>query len=99
MIDIVSNNVLTNIAMDTYIVGMAIKGGTIYYCAAGKGLKMLNLSDKSVSDIINSDMSYVYYVATTGDKLYYTNCISHTVTCCDLHGTTQWKFNDFLCLS
>jgi DNA-binding beta-propeller fold protein YncE len=55
---------------------------------------MLNLSDKSVSDIINSDMSYVYYVATTGDKLYYTNCFSHTVTCCDLHGTTQWKFND-----
>jgi hypothetical protein len=40
-------------------------GGTIYYCAAGKGLKMLNLSDKSVSDIINRDMTFVYYVATS----------------------------------
>ena len=72
---------------------MAIKGGTIYYCAAGKGLKMLNLSDKSVSDIINRDMTFVYYVATSEDKLYYTNYENHTVTCCDLHGTTLWEFN------
>jgi sugar lactone lactonase YvrE len=55
---------------------------------------MINLSDKSVSDVINSDMPYVYYVATSGDKLYYTNSNTHGVTSCDLHGTTQWKFND-----
>jgi hypothetical protein len=52
---------------------------------------MLNLIDRSVSDIINSSMSYV---ATFGDKLYYTNCNTHTVTCCDLHGTTQWEFKN-----
>jgi DNA-binding beta-propeller fold protein YncE len=55
---------------------------------------MLNLSDKSVSDIISSSMSGVYYVATSEDKLYYTNINTHTVTCCDLHGTTQWEFKD-----
>ena len=94
MIDIESQEVVTTISMDTDIFGMVVRGRTMYYCTLNKGIKMLNLSDKSVSDIINSDMSYVYYVATTGDKLYYTNCFSHTVTCCDLHGTTQWKFND-----
>ena len=31
---------------------------------------------------------------TSGDKLYYTNYSTHTVTCCDLHSTKQWKFND-----
>ena len=31
---------------------------------------------------------------TSGDKLYYTNYFTHTVTCCDLHSTTPWKFND-----
>ena len=31
---------------------------------------------------------------TSGDKLYYTNYSTQTVTCCDLHSTTQWKFND-----
>jgi DNA-binding beta-propeller fold protein YncE len=79
--------------MDTYIAGMAMRGDTLYYCAWDKGLRMLNLSDKSISDVINSDMTYVYYVATSGDKFYYTNCSTHTVTCCDLHGTTQWEFN------
>ena len=55
---------------------------------------MLHLSDKTVSDIINTNMTGVYYVATSGDKLYYTNYGIHTVTCCDLHGTTQWEFKD-----
>jgi hypothetical protein len=94
LIDIESQKVMTTIFMETDICGMAIRGRTIYYCAWGKGLKMLNLNDKSVSDIIKRDMSYVIYLATFGDKLYYTNWKTHTVTCCDLQGTTQWEFKD-----
>ena len=94
IIDIESKKVMTTIPMNTYIYGMAVRGRTIYYCASGEGLKMLNLSDRSVSDIISSDMYYVDYVATSGDKLYYTNTNTNTVTCCNLHGTTQWKFKD-----
>jgi DNA-binding beta-propeller fold protein YncE len=55
---------------------------------------MLNLSDWSVSDIISSSMNGVHYVAISGDKLYYTNVSTYAVTCCDLHGTTQWEFKD-----
>jgi hypothetical protein len=94
IIDIESQKVMTTISMDTNIYGMAVRGRTIYYCTNYKGIKMLNLSDKSVSDIINSNMSGVYFVATSDDKLYYTNTYTHTVTCCDLHGTTQWEFKD-----
>jgi WD40 repeat protein len=97
MIDIESQEFII-ISMDADMYGMTVRGRTIYYCAWDKGLKMLNLSDKSVNDIINSDMSYVCYVATSGDKLYYTNYNTHTVTCCDLHGTTEWKFKDNLVL-
>jgi hypothetical protein len=93
IIDIVSNEVLKTISMDTHIAGMAIRGGTIYYCTWEEGLKNLSLSDYSVSDIVNRDMNFVYYVATSEDKLYFTNYETHTVTCCDLHGTTQWEFN------
>jgi DNA-binding beta-propeller fold protein YncE len=85
---------MTTIPMDTCIDGMAVRGRTICHYARDKGLKMLNLSDKSVSDIISSDMFYVAYVATSGDKLYYPNYGTHTVTCCDLHGTTHWEFKD-----
>ena len=94
IIDIESQKVMTTIPMDTDIYGMAVRGSTIYYCASNNGLRMLNLTDKSTSDGINSNMSGVYYVATSSDKLYYTNFDTHTVTCCDLHGITQWKFND-----
>jgi DNA-binding beta-propeller fold protein YncE len=85
---------MTSISMDTNIYGMAVRGRTIYYCTGNKGLKMINLSDKSVSDIIQNNMSNVYYVATFRNKLYYANGDTHTVTCCDLHGTTQWEFKD-----
>jgi len=95
LIDIESKKVMiATIPMHTLIIGMAVRGRTIYYSALNAGLKMLSLSDKSVSTIISSDMSGVYYVATSGDKLYYTNVNTHAVTCCDLHGTTQWEFTD-----
>jgi DNA-binding beta-propeller fold protein YncE len=94
IIDIESQKVMTTISMDTYIYGMAVRGRTIYCCAGSKGIKMLNLNDKSISNIINSNMLGVHYVATSGDKLYYANFNTDTVTCCELHGTTQWKFND-----
>ena len=94
IIDIESQEVMTTISMDTNIYAMAVRGRTIYFCAKDKGLKMLNLSDKSVSDIISSSMSAVDYVATSGDKLYYTTFNTSAVTCCDLHGTTQWEFKD-----
>jgi hypothetical protein len=96
IIDIESQKVMTTISMDTYIYGMAVRGRTIYYCAGSKGLKMLNLNDKSISNIINSNMKGVVYVTTSEDKLYYANNNTHTVTCCDLHGTTQWEFTDVL---
>ena len=89
-----SQKIMTTISMDTHIDSMAVRGRTIYVCAKDKGLKMLNLSDKSVSDIISSSMSGVDYLATSGDKLYYTNFNTYAVTCCDLHGTTQWEFTD-----
>jgi DNA-binding beta-propeller fold protein YncE len=94
IINIENKKVMATISMDTDICGMAIKGRTIYYSTWNKGLKMLNLSDKSVSDIINREMCYVNYVATFGEKLYYTNWKTHTVTCCDLQGITQWEFKD-----
>ena len=63
---------MTTISMDTSIIGMAISGRTIYYSTWDDGLKMLNLSDQSVSNIINSNTSNVRCVATSGDKLEHT---------------------------
>ena len=89
MIEIESLKVKTTISMDADMYGMTVRGRTIYYCTENKGLKMLSLSDKSVSDIINSERSTVKYVATSVDKLYYPGYCTCTVRCCDLYGIAQ----------
>jgi DNA-binding beta-propeller fold protein YncE len=94
IIDIENQEIMTTISMDTYIYGMAVRGRTIYYCTEDQDLRMLNLSDKSASDIIKSNVYQFDYLATSGDKLYYTTANTHTMACCDLQGTTQWEFKD-----
>jgi hypothetical protein len=96
IINIESKKVMTTIHMYMGVYGMAVSGRAIYYCSHDNytGLHMLDLSDKSVSDIIISDKFRAFYVATSGDKLYYINRYNDTVTCCNLHGTTQWEFTD-----
>jgi DNA-binding beta-propeller fold protein YncE/gas vesicle protein len=94
IIGIQRKKVITTISIDTDSYGMAVRGKSIYYCTQGNGLKMLNLSDNSVSDIISSSKANVNYVATSGEKLYYTHWYTDTVTCCNLDGTTQWDFKD-----
>ena len=61
IIDIESQNVMTTISVDTHSYDMAVRGRTLYYCAGSKGIKMLNLNDKSKSNVINSNMLGVYY--------------------------------------
>ena len=51
IIDIESQKVMRTISLDTEMYGMVVRGRTINYCTVQKGLKMLNLSDKYVSDI------------------------------------------------
>jgi hypothetical protein len=53
--------VMTTISIDTLSYGMAVRGRTIFYCARENGLKMLNLSDNSVSNIINSNWKVPFY--------------------------------------
>jgi hypothetical protein len=60
IIDIDRQEVMTTISMDTDIIGMAVRGRTIYYYTGNKGLNMLNLSDQFVSDIISSNTSNVW---------------------------------------
>jgi len=91
IIDIESQKVMTSISIDANIFGMAVGGRTLYCSTGDEGIKLLNLSDQSVSDVVCTD---VYYVATSGDKLYYTHWNSDIVTCCNLHGTTQWELTD-----
>jgi hypothetical protein len=62
MIDIESQEVMRTISMDTDIHGLAVRARTIYYCARKNGLKMLSLSDQSISAVINNKYMILFYL-------------------------------------
>ncbi|XP_052089864.1 uncharacterized protein LOC127726526 [Mytilus californianus] len=74
--------------------GIAYNDGSLLYCCRENGLQMINLSDESITNVINVKLSSLSYVTVFGDKLFYTNCDNNSVTCCDYHGNILWTFCD-----
>jgi hypothetical protein len=98
-----SSGLVTTVSIDTDIYGMAVRGSTIYYCAENNGLKMLNLSDRTVSDIINSNISGVYYVATSSNRkavvlLFTTNNLLVDMSYSSTRGFFRPSLEDNSCL-
>jgi DNA-binding beta-propeller fold protein YncE len=65
----------------------------LWHCPSGEITTTL-LEEWPTTYTFSSNKYNVTYVATSGKKLYYTGYYTHAVTCCDLHGTTQWEFKD-----
>ncbi|CAC5413294.1 unnamed protein product [Mytilus coruscus] len=86
------------ITVNPYNDGAVYKDGHLIYCAREKGLQMINLNDESITNVNNNKLSNLAYVTTFGDKLFYTNCDNHSVTCCDYHGNILWTFCDKIVL-
>ncbi|CAC5357685.1 unnamed protein product [Mytilus coruscus] len=74
--------------------GVAFKDGHLIYCSWKKGLKMISLSDESITNVTNKKIPYQAHVTTFGDNLFYTNDVKHRVTCRVYHGNILWTFSD-----
>ncbi|XP_063404179.1 uncharacterized protein LOC134687651 [Mytilus trossulus] len=94
IIDTKNKKLKKTIEVTSAIDGIAYKDGHLIYCARDKGLQMISLSNESVTTIINKKLSDFAFVATFGDKLFYTDSDNHSVTCCDYHGNILWTFCD-----
>lgn len=55
---------------------------------------MVSLRDESIICIIPCEMSSQSNVATSGDKLFFTNEKNHEVICCDYYGNLLWTFGE-----
>ncbi|XP_071121518.1 putative autophagy-related protein 11 [Mytilus edulis] len=92
IIDLERKQIKKTISLDSYIYGIALKDNRLIYSAEDKGIRMVKLSDESISDVVREPMPSQCYVATFRDNIYHTNRSSHAVTCYNLQGDTQWKF-------
>ncbi|XP_063401787.1 uncharacterized protein LOC134686011 [Mytilus trossulus] len=94
IIDLKKHTLKKSIKVHSYNRGAVYRDGHLIYCAREKGLRMISLSDESITNVTNNKLSSLAYVTTFGDKLFYTNSEDHNVTCCDKHGYILWMFSD-----
>ncbi|CAC5396348.1 unnamed protein product [Mytilus coruscus] len=94
IVDINHRRVKKIFEIDSPNTGVAFKDGKLVYCARKNGLKMINLSDESITSITATEMSNLAGVAILGDRLFYTNKDDDSVTCCDFDGNTVWTYSD-----
>ncbi|CAG2194883.1 unnamed protein product [Mytilus edulis] len=94
IIDLKRKQIKKTISLDSFSWGIVLRDNHLIYSGSNKGIRMINLYDESISDIVRDKMPCECYVATFRDNIYHTNQSSHTVTCYNLRGEIQWKFKN-----
>lgn len=74
--------------------GIIHKDGSLMVCVKGKGVQNVNIQNWKNTSIVPCDLGAWSYIATSENKLYYTNNKNHSVTCCDMEGNIKWTFKD-----
>ncbi|XP_071144749.1 E3 ubiquitin-protein ligase TRIM71-like [Mytilus edulis] len=74
--------------------GIIHKDGSLMVCVKGKGVQNVNIQNWKNTSIVPCDLGVWSYIATSENKLYYTNNKNHSVTCCDMEGNIIWTFKD-----
>ncbi|CAG2231472.1 unnamed protein product [Mytilus edulis] len=94
IINLETKQIMKSIALDSDIYGIALKGNQLIYSSGDKGIRMINLNDESISDLVREATTSCCYTATFRDNIYHTNNQKDTVTCYNLHGKLLWTFHN-----
>ncbi|XP_063418877.1 uncharacterized protein LOC134701672 [Mytilus trossulus] len=94
IIDIERKNIKKTISLSSDNYGIVLKEKNLIYSAFNKGLRMLNLNEETMSDIVQEEMASEGYIAIYKDNIYHTHRLNHTVTCYNLQGDIQWIFKN-----
>ncbi|CAG2231330.1 unnamed protein product [Mytilus edulis] len=94
IIDLEKKQIKKTISLDSNSYGIALKDNQLIYSGHNKGIRMINLTDESISDIVREQMPGDCYIATFRDNIYHTNNDKHTVICYTLQGKIQWTFHN-----
>ncbi|XP_052065981.1 uncharacterized protein LOC127705677 [Mytilus californianus] len=99
IIDLERKEIKKTISLSSDNYGIVLKDNQLIYSAYNKGIRMINLYDESLSDIVREKMASEGYTATFKDNIYHTNRLNHTVTCYTLQGEIQWTFKNEIVLN
>ncbi|XP_071121594.1 uncharacterized protein [Mytilus edulis] len=94
IINLETKQMMKSIALGSEIYGIDLKDNQLIYSGKDKGIRMINLNDESISDLVREAMASGCYTATFRDNIYHTNNATYTVTCYNLHGKLLWTFHN-----
>ncbi|CAC5395530.1 unnamed protein product [Mytilus coruscus] len=93
IVDIKYNRVNKNIPLDLFAYAIAGTDGGLFYSGKETGIKMINLQDETVRQIVREEkLPEDCYIATFANNIYQTKSTEHFVICHDLKGNRQWTF-------
>ena len=95
IIDLNKRSITKQIAtIRSEVYGLTYNDGSLICCVRDEGLMRIDLKDNSIIPLVRCFLPAYSYVTTSGNNIYYTNDITHTVTCCDMNGKIEWEFYD-----
>jgi DNA-binding beta-propeller fold protein YncE len=75
--------------------GITHHNGVLLWCEYQRGIQMMQLSDDKITTLVKQiNLTYDTYIATCGDKIYFTNRSANTVTCYTIKGEKLWEYKD-----
>ncbi|XP_076115853.1 uncharacterized protein LOC143083476 [Mytilus galloprovincialis] len=92
IIDLEKKIIKKTISLNSNSDGIALKDNRLIYSGREKGIRIMNLYDRSISTIVHVKMPSDCYIASFRDNIFHTNYKSYTVTCYNLQGEMQWTF-------
>lgn len=93
IINMKQKGITKTISVDSNIHGIVLKDNRLINSTCDKGIHLINLYDESITDIVRDKMPSNCYIATFGNHIYQTSCVTNTVTCYDHQGEPQWTFH------
>lgn len=94
VLDLNTKTIIKSMPVDTKNYGITVREGKLVYCAAEHGLRVIDIDENSPTTLNNVRISPFSYVSSFRNNLYFTDKIKHSVTCCDINGTTKWELKD-----
>ncbi|CAG2214013.1 unnamed protein product [Mytilus edulis] len=76
IVDIEKKQIKKTILLDSNSYGIALKDNQLIYSGHDKGIRMINLYDESIRDIVRNKMPMNCYTATFRNNIYHTNYIT-----------------------
>ncbi|XP_071123426.1 uncharacterized protein [Mytilus edulis] len=94
IIDLEKKQIKKTMSLDSQSYGISWNNNQLIYSGCDKGIRMIDLNDESISDIVRDKMPSDCYTATVMDKIYHTHRETSTVTCYNRQGKIQWIFSN-----